>query len=32
MADRVDALGGTLSISSPPGDGTRIEAVLPCGS
>ena len=32
MADRVGALGGTLSIVSPPGEGTRIEAVLPCAS
>lgn len=32
MLDRVDALGGTLAIHSPIGSGTRIEAVLPCGS
>lgn len=32
MTDRVDALGGTLSIVSPAGAGTRIEAVLPCAS
>jgi signal transduction histidine kinase len=32
LADRVGALGGRLSIDSPPGGGTRIEAVIPCGS
>lgn len=30
LADRVAALGGTLSIDSAPGRGTRIEAGLPC--
>jgi signal transduction histidine kinase len=30
MADRVDALGGTLEIDSPAGGGTRICASLPC--
>ena len=32
LADRVDALGGELSIHSPAGEGTRICAELPCGS
>ena len=29
MQDRVDALGGTLRVLPAPGEGTRIEAVLP---
>jgi signal transduction histidine kinase len=32
LADRVEALGGTLSVSSPVGAGTRLEAELPIGS
>lgn len=32
LADRVAALGGTLTVSSPVGSGTTVEAVLPCGS
>ncbi len=31
LADRVEALGGRLSIASPPGAGTRLEAELPIG-
>ena len=31
LADRVEALGGMLSLSSPPGGGTRLTASLPCG-
>ena len=31
LADRVEALGGTLSVSSPVGAGTRLEAELPIG-
>jgi signal transduction histidine kinase len=31
MADRVEALGGTLSVHSPLGAGTRLEAELPIG-
>jgi signal transduction histidine kinase len=31
LADRVEAHGGTLSVDSPPGSGTRLVAVLPCG-
>jgi signal transduction histidine kinase len=30
LADRVAALGGTLIVSSESGQGTRIEAVIPC--
>ncbi len=29
MAERIDQLGGTLSVSSQPGAGTRIEALFP---
>ncbi|MEX2290541.1 MAG: sensor domain-containing protein [Mycobacteriales bacterium] len=29
---RVAAVDGVLRVDSPPGSGTRIEAVLPCGS
>lgn len=32
LCDRVAALGGSLAVHSPPGGGTRIEAVLPCAS
>jgi signal transduction histidine kinase len=31
LADRVEALGGTLRVWSPDGGGTRIRAELPCG-
>ena len=31
LADRVDALGGTLSLDSPPGRGTRLSVELPLG-
>jgi signal transduction histidine kinase len=30
LADRVAALGGRLTITSPPGGGTTIRADLPC--
>src|SRR5207249_2773007 len=30
LIDRVRALGGELTVSSPPGAGTRIEANIPC--
>jgi signal transduction histidine kinase len=30
LADRVEALGGRLTISSPPGRGTTLRAELPC--
>ena len=30
LADRVAALSGTLEVSSPPGQGTRLRAQLPC--
>ena len=29
LADRVGAQGGALSVSSPPGDGTTVRAVIP---
>jgi len=32
IADRVEAVGGHLSLVSPPGDGTLLKAVVPCGS
>jgi signal transduction histidine kinase len=32
LGDRVSAHGGTLSIASPPGGGTRIEVAIPCES
>jgi signal transduction histidine kinase len=31
LADRVEALGGTLRVWSPAGGGTRVRAELPCG-
>jgi signal transduction histidine kinase len=31
LADRVEALGGTLAVQSPPGGGTRVTAELPLG-
>jgi signal transduction histidine kinase len=31
LADRLDALGGTLAIDSPRGGGTRVTAELPLG-
>ena len=31
LADRVDALGGTIAITSPPGEGTAIAVKLPVG-
>jgi signal transduction histidine kinase len=30
LADRVEALGGRLTISSPPGRGTTLRAEIPC--
>ncbi|MGZ4301590.1 MAG: sensor histidine kinase [Solirubrobacteraceae bacterium] len=32
LADRVEALGGQLRVTSPLGVGTTISAVIPCGS
>jgi signal transduction histidine kinase len=32
LADRIGASGGSLQITSPPGLGTTVEAVLPCAS
>lgn len=31
LRQRVEALDGVLNVTSPPGVGTRIEAMLPCG-
>jgi signal transduction histidine kinase len=30
LVDRIEALGGTMSVSSPPGRGTVLQAELPC--
>ena len=32
LVDRVRAIEGTIAIQSPPGEGTTIRAVIPCGS
>jgi signal transduction histidine kinase len=32
LVDRVEALGGTLSVTSPLGAGTRLKAELPIGA
>jgi signal transduction histidine kinase len=32
LADRVETLGGTLTVDSPPGGGTRVVAVIPSGA
>ncbi|MGB4136828.1 MAG: histidine kinase, partial [Microbacterium sp.] len=32
LSDRVRALGGRLRVLSPSGDGTTVEATLPCAS
>jgi signal transduction histidine kinase len=29
MADRIDAVGGTFSLESQPGRGTRVSGVVP---
>jgi signal transduction histidine kinase len=31
LADRVGACDGSLTVKSPPGDGTLVRAVLPLG-
>jgi signal transduction histidine kinase len=31
LADRVEALGGQFTVSSPPGRGTTLRAEIPCG-
>jgi signal transduction histidine kinase len=31
LVDRVEALGGRLTVTSPPGAGTRLRAELPAG-
>lgn len=30
LADRVEAIGGSMLISSPPGRGTRVQVEVPC--
>jgi signal transduction histidine kinase len=30
LADRIEALGGQFTVSSPPGRGTRLRAQIPC--
>jgi signal transduction histidine kinase len=30
LADRVEALHGRLEVTSPPGAGTTVRAVVPC--
>lgn len=32
ITDRLDAVGGRLTLDSPPGGGTRLLAEVPCGS
>jgi signal transduction histidine kinase len=32
LADRVEALGGTITIESPAGSGTHVKAEIPCAS
>lgn len=32
LGDRVEALGGSLAVESPPGEGTLVRAVLPLAS
>ncbi|MFL5640829.1 MAG: sensor histidine kinase [Chloroflexota bacterium] len=32
LVDRVAAVGGTFALTAPPGGGTRIEVMIPCGS
>jgi signal transduction histidine kinase len=32
LADRVETLGGTLTVTSAPGQGTRVSAVIPDGA
>jgi len=31
LRDRVAAFGGTLSVTSPPGAGTQVRMMIPCG-
>jgi signal transduction histidine kinase len=30
LADRIEALGGRFTVSSPPGRGTTLRAEIPC--
>ncbi|WP_309111478.1 histidine kinase [Saccharothrix sp.] len=32
LAERVEAVGGTMKVVSPVGEGTSVRVVLPCGS
>jgi signal transduction histidine kinase len=31
LSDRIEALGGTVELASPPGSGTSIRVEIPCG-
>jgi signal transduction histidine kinase len=31
LSDRVAALDGVIEVTSPPGEGTIVKAVIPCG-
>ncbi len=32
MTDRLAALDGALTVTSPPGEGTLVRGVIPCAS
>jgi signal transduction histidine kinase len=32
LKDRVEAIGGTLTVHSPPGQGTTVDAAIPLNS
>jgi signal transduction histidine kinase len=32
LKDRVEALGGTIVVASPPGGGTRLDVEIPLGT
>src|SRR3954447_24395078 len=31
LSDRIAALDGVIEVTSPPGEGTRVKAAIPCG-